>query len=470
MSRFLRSALVATLAAVPAVSVASINLHQVEAFEDQALTKYAAINFNGNTTRTITGSDPESHYLGLTFITLDTTKITGTYSAHADTVGHRFFSTTTVAYPYAGTIYADNVLRFYNNVVQTQGAHSVNAPRPGSFGHNIKVSNHSYATAYTTTVANEDAVRRLDYMINREDVVFVAGAATQNDDLQLAWSARNAIAVRGDHINTPFNPQALVGRNRVDVWYTEEASYATGRISSFATALVGQAPNADGKRNQVIKSLLMTGADKSAVGSVVGAWTRDTANHLDIDAGAGKADYNKSLAIQQGGQRTVRTVTAGQGDATGITSDPRGWAYGSVAQNGQSAIVFQAPNVIGQLTATLVWNVTQTEVGTNMLNTTDAGRIFSDLSLELRPVTLVGGNFIIGASLGEANLISNATLDNVEHLYYTGNLPAGYYAFVIGGDANRPQTFGFSYDLTIIPEPSSIGLLGLGAMLLRRRR
>src|SRR5205823_4608402 len=102
--------------------------------------------------------------------------------------------------------------------------------------------------------------------------------------------------------------------------------------------------------------------------------------------------------------------------------------------------------------------------------------IFADLALELRPVTLTGGTFTIGGAIGQVGLSSNATLDNVESLYFTGaagggtNLPAGAYALIVTGDTALATTIGLSYRIVPVPEPCGLLLVGAGGLVLLRRR
>src|SRR5439155_26033548 len=150
-----------------------------------------------------------------------------------------------------------------------------------------------------------------------------------------------------------------------------------------------------------------------------------------------------------------------------------GFAYGT-STTGDQAIVINAPNGIRELTATLTWNVTQQTTG-GLIDTSDAGRIFPDLALELRTATLTGGQFVLGSSaLPQTGLSSNATLDNVEHLYFNasgGSLAAGSYAFVILGDPSQTTVIGFSYRIVPVPEPvGGLVLLPAALLVLCRRR
>jgi hypothetical protein len=217
----------------------------------------------------------------------------------------------------------------------------------------------------------------------------------------------------------------------------------------------------------------MTGADKSAVGANTGPWTRDTTNNLSITMGAGKADYGQSLSILQGGERTLQPVTGGT-TANVVSSSPKGFAFGTSAIGGQHAIVVNAPNGISQLTATLTWNVTQTITG-GTIDTSDTGRVFPNLALDLRTATLSGGQYVLGsAPLPQTGLTSTANLDNVQHLFFNGTggtLPAGTYAFVITGDPSRSAVVGFSYSIVPVPEPiGGLALLPVAMWIYRRRK
>jgi hypothetical protein len=342
------------------------------------------------------------------------------------------------------------------------------------------VSNHSYVADFGNSIADENAIRRIDFVVNNENVVFAAGAVTGGTfaNQNLVWSARNSLAVRGDSIFTPFDPLTqtiTAGKRRADVWSDSESSFATGRVAGFSTALIGQASTLgflNAMNNQVVRSLIMTGADKSPVPTTTGPWTRDLPNNLSVGLGAGKANYNQSLSILQAGERSIQVVTGGLTPNV-VTSNPKGFAFGPSVIGGQQAIVINAPNGITDLTATLNWNVTQTAGAT--IDTSDTGRIFPNLGLELRTATPSGGQFMLGAAaLPNIGLSSNAALDNAEHLFFDGtggNLPAGTYAFVITGDPSRSAVMGFSYSFLPVPEPiGALALLPVAALLLRRRR
>jgi hypothetical protein len=456
----------------------TLTVQQVEAFENPPTnTHYAPINFNGSTTAT----DPS--YTGITFHAQANT--TDTASSHAFFVSQRFYINGTVAQPYINNVYNDSANDFINslNAQGTLGPGQT-APTLNFSALGIKVSNNSYVADFGNATADENGIRRLDFVINRDNAVVTAAAVTGGTfaNQNLVWSARNVLAVTGDSSTTPFDPSAgagntiTSGRRRADIWSDEEASFATGRVSGYATGLIGQAtsqsmPNAT--NSVVVRSLLMSGADKSAVGTVQSAWTRDTTNNLDITAGAGKANYAESLSILSAGARTPQTVT-GSNTANVSTTNLKGWAFAS-STSGQQAIVFQAAQGIAKLTATLNWNVTQTTTGP-LINTDDANRQFANLALELRPVTLSGGQFVLGSAIGRTGLSSNASLDNVEHLYYDsttggGVLADGYYAFLITGDSSLNTNYGFSYDVVAsnLPEPGSVLTIFGGAILLLRR-
>lgn len=452
-----------------------VTVQQVEAFDNPPTnTHYAPVDFAGSATTT------SPSFPGITFRAQANT--TDTVSPHAAQIAGEFYGPGTVAQPFVTNVFAQSANNFINNL-NTQGTLAAGQPLPGGIGNGIRVSNHSYVADFGNATADENAIRRIDFVVNNEDVTFVAGAVTGGAfaNQNLVWTARNSLAVRGDNPATPFDPSAAggntitSGKRRADVWSDDQSSFATGRVSGFATALIGRASAlglTDATHNQVVRSLLMTGADPTATPAFTAPWTRDTANNLSVGLGAGKANYAQSLAVLLAGERTLQTVSGGA-TANVVTSSPDGFAFGT-STTGQQAIVVNAPNGLSMLTASLNWNVTQQTTGGITINTSDAGRIFPDLALELRTATLVGGQYVLGAAaLPQVGLSSNATLDNVEHLYFDGTggpLAAGTYAFVIRGDPSLTTTIGFSYHIVPVPEPSSALLLVPVALVAWRRR
>ncbi len=500
--RSIRMSLLGTAFAVPALTLAhaasaSVIVHQTEASESGLSVRYAPVNFTTGPTRVV-GAEAiasEVTFTGLTFNAMYDWN--GVYSNHANGVAATYYGSTSVARPYVNTVYTDYVSRFLDDVVKPQYSPSTTATKPGSLGNGIQVSYHAWVGTYGAVSQDLDAVRRMDYMIDRDNLTMITGAVVNTTgtftNANLAWSCRNAVAVRGSSGSTPFNPAGgQLNRQHVDVWSDGLASYSGARVASFAAGIIGVAEErglVDATKNVVVRSMLMTGADKT-----VGAtWARDTVNNLDVDLGAGKADYWRSVGLLDGGRRTLRTATALGGEtyrvggATIENNALRGWASGVVPAGGFTAVIFQTTGAMSRLTATLNWNVTLQSTETT-IDTTDAGVIFADLGLELRPVTFDGTDFILGNRLPDTTLLSNisdnpATLsvnenDNVEHLYSTSSLSAGYWAFLIRGDAARATEIGFSY-LTIaqpqavipLPEPGLAGVaIGSAGLLMRRRR
>ncbi|MFA4945183.1 MAG: PEP-CTERM sorting domain-containing protein [Lentisphaeria bacterium] len=468
------------LAATASVATASVTVLQVEADGSTATTgiQYAPVEFAGSTTVTSGG---------VTYYALSAVAPDSTYSGHAATVRDRLLAADGAANPVTDIycLYASDLLDDY---VKT-AAESTVAARPALLGNGIKVVNNSWVGSYGTFALDQDAQRRMDYMIAREDLVWVSGAVTDDSyGSPLVWTARNGIAVRGTQAFDPANATyEQVGKRHADLWgpkaasgLDEAASYETPGVAGYAAGLVETATTTAGlgnaQKHQVVKSLLLTGADKTATTSNgFLSWSRETVNNLDVQDGAGRADYQKSLAVLTAGEKAEADVSAGAVVAPAATLDTQGWVWGNLLANGKQAVVVEvAGATLSNLTATLTWDVTQQEKPGNKLDTTDAGVIFANLDLELLPVSFDGSAYTLGDSFGIAGLMSKATDDNVEHLYYnTGTLAAGYYAFVFSNSSGFAQDYGFSYsfDLAAIPEPGVLALLALGgALLLRRRR
>jgi hypothetical protein len=271
-----------------------------------------------------------------------------------------------------------------------------------------------------------------------------------------------------------------IGKTHADLWGTGgAASYQTPDVSGYAAGLIDAADTngwnngTNGIRHEVVKSILMTGADKTDFDTLFTSWTSNGINNLDNANGAGRADYAASLAVLTSGPQAVASVSGTTVNLPAVTNAMAGWWYESSlgVNSSQALIVDLTSSVLTDLTATLAWDVTQTETGGGQyLDTTDTGVIFPDLDLELLPVSYSGGAYTLGSSLGVPGLMSKSTgldSDNVEHLYFSsGSLNPGLYAFVISNNSGPDWNYGFSYrmDTTVIPEPGTFLLLVLGVI------
>ena len=112
------------------------------------------------------------------------------------------------------------------------------------------------------------------------------------------WSAFNGVAVRGTQTLTMPTSANLVGTRHADLRTQDAASFATGTVGGYAAKLINVAQQNSqtdaAQNNVVIRSLLMTGADKTASLQIPAAnpiaWSADTANNLSVQLGAGRAD------------------------------------------------------------------------------------------------------------------------------------------------------------------------------------
>jgi autotransporter-associated beta strand protein len=437
-----RAAVLVAAAALAAVRPAAggVVVEQIEAYE--GATGYAAVDFGGAATVTpATGA-----FAGITFHGDPSVGLINTSSGHAELVGTLFYGSSGPALGAVSDVYATEADAFLSNVVNVQPTTGV-AAAPGTFAGGALVINNSYVGDFGSASMDLDSQRRIDFMIAGSDVTFVASAATgitmtnNSPDVDpVVWSSYNALAVSGAQ---SFNASLSPGKPHADLSMPGvEASFATGYVSGCAAALINQgqsAEQADAARGTVVRSLLMAGADKTD-------YTRTTANNLDPTNGAGQPDYDASVAILEGGEKPLTTVVGGSAAGTPSTTQ-KGWTSGTVTASGQSVVLFSAANTLTGLQASLNWDVTSNAPAAGEIDTSNAGEIFPDLTLEVRPVTFSGGQYVLGAAEGDATLHSAATGDNVQYLYYTSTLPAGTYAFLIDGDASLSTRVGFSYEL-----------------------
>jgi hypothetical protein len=435
----------------------SVPVEQIEAYENTPsgnYEPYAPLNFNGSLSYTVSGNGNGGQENGITFHADPDSGIQQTASGHAQTVGIDIYgSGSSPAYPFVTDVYAEAADVFLSSVLKPLGT-TGNGPVPGSFAGGSLVINNSYVGAENSTAAYLDDNRRLDYMIDQADVVWVGAAVTGGAGLSqaqyLAWSNFNGLAVSGiQNSQQSFSPAGSPGKQHADLGiYFADGSFAAADVSGYAAALIGSAQGAgqlDAQHGVVTRSLLMSGADRLSSGSAA------TANNLDPVYGAGLPDYTTSQAAELSGETTLHSVTAGSNISGGLAVNQLGWSYGTVGGTSgaaaQEAIVFSSAGNISGLTASLNWNVTSNASGGN-LNTSNGGLRFPNLKLELRPVTYNAGSGQYVLSSSSSDLLSSTLNgDNVQYLYGTSAIPAGKYAFLITGDPSLSAAVGFSYVL-----------------------
>lgn len=309
-----------------------------------------------------------------------------------------------------------------------------------------RVQNHSWVGMFDESPeVNREAVRRLDYAIERDG--FVALVALRNDTAEvppLLAHSYNAISIgrpNGSHSRggTWFDE---AGRTRPDIvspggYFT---SFSVPVVSSAVAVLLEEADRTAGllnaRRNpQVIKSILMAGATKAGFSG----WTRSDDRPLDPIFGAGQLDIYNSYRILTGGEHAPDSAALLPGS---------GWHLSATGSSERPTYYFSFDEKKETFAAHLTWH---------RIVAPDEPSAFADADVRLARMDLRLFE-IEGTEPGQEIQISNDPVNNNQHLYVE-DLPPGDYALRVGW-IDDPSVGEAAYALAwdaAAPSPSSFG-------------
>ncbi len=354
-------------------------------------------------------------------------------SGHATEVARNLFGNTLSVAPGVSDIHCWNVNGWIGNSYLKVGGTTVPAFPPAG----VRVMNHSWIGSFGSTTNDNNGLRRVDFLANRDNLFLAVGvnngAGSAGQPL-LAY-AYNAVAVglaNGNHSNSP-TPAGIdgPGRRKPDI-------VAPGAFTSYATPVVGAAAallidaagddpatagNPNAARALTVKTVMMAGTQHRAAwsngASTSGATRGVTATPLDPLYGADLLDVDRAHMILTAGEQGG--LPAAQ---QSFFAPASGWDYIPSVVTGSSVYwSFRVHEPIDELSATASWF---RQVATNFTATT-----LQDFDLRLwrlengiaMPLT---GDAGVGV-FASGNVASESTIDNVEHLHVRG-LAAGDYA------------------------------------------
>jgi hypothetical protein len=309
------------------------------------------------------------------------------------------------------------------------------------------------------------------------------------------------IAAPGDQITSAYYGGTTGGNTGAASGTTNPAAYSASIAgTSFSSPLVAGGAallasaahvlpqlntNLNATQSTVIKSLLLTGADKTARWSnglatvTVGSDTfLRTTQSLDWTVGAGRMNLDKTFDLQLSGTRDV------PGTATGLlcTVDPLGWDYGMATRGSSNDYVISTPfDGMTQIDTTISWQRVR-EIYTLSESTYVDDVAQADLNLSFWSLDMSGPNPVFSDLIAESSSLYNT----VEHLSF--QVPAsGYYGIRVSylsnifdnslgeewGNLDYPQAYGLAWSLTAIPETTSmvpLAVLLVSSLGLRLRR
>jgi hypothetical protein len=325
----------------------------------------------------------------------------------------------------------------------------------------LRVQNHSWIGTGAFTAAAQEATRRYDFALSRDNVLGVVGVNNGVSPIPpFMGHTYNGIAVgRSDGISS-VGPTLgdVAGRSKPDIVAPSgSTSGATPMVSGAGAILIqtaNQLGSANANRIETLKSTLLTGATKDEFLGLGQPWTRlnngTFVEPLDRRFGAGELNVNNSHLV----------LTAGEKDGTDLVLDgSRGWDLVTMTGEGTNRrYFFDVPDLQNmRLSATATWlrRITPTGGGANVFATSDATLSLVELRLfEANP------DFSLGALVDS----SISPIDNVQHIFQL-NLPGNRrYAVEIlladlpGSQASEDVAISWFTDLSAVPEPGTYAL------------
>lgn len=362
---------------------------------------------------------------------------------------------------------------------------------------NARVINHSWVGALNSAALNAEALRRTDWLVQRDNVIDVAAVNNGSANRQLLASSFNSITVgvtsgnhpRGSYDLSGADAVYAGGRTRPDVVAPMNVTSAAAPVvSSVAAALVetghaggttlshGSTTNRAGatiynaERAETVKAAIMAGADRETRNLNNTAQIDDyrssghaTDNGLDSRYGAGQVNVSNSHAIIAGGEHeagSVLCVTSADICAGFDYVENFGGANGSATELNYN---FTATDDLNQLSASLVWNLDVDQFRTA------GGAGLRNLGLSLYDATT-------GQQVGS----SVSLIDNTQNLWYSLVSGRQYRITVFSlesesFDGTYALAWNLSQSTTPVPLPAAAflllgGLVTLVPVVKRRER
>lgn len=373
----------------------------------------------------------------------------GTVSSHATAVAQGIYGTNGVA-PGVDSVDVYNA----NNWIYASQMRTTNYRAP--IVATQKVINNSWVATFsgsdglTTAV---DLLRRVDYVVNRDQVVVVSsvnnGLATSFP--QVVASAYNGIAVGLTNGYSSPGPTTIdgAGRSKPDlVVPATSTSVGTGWVSGAAALLLEVAgSNAAAAHPETIKAVLMAGAVKTpfdttdSTPSTLDNWSHTPEQPLDLLHGAGQLNVYNSMLILGSGQQSAS-------DTSDVSL--QGWDYAAVAPTTTTTYFFEISEgeIATSFSAIATWN----------------RQIDFQQGINYQPATLTPSLANVDIALFHADgysatsLIesSQSTIDNVEHLYQTW-LPAGRYEISVTTDSDVNMALAWNAQTVLLGDANNDG-------------
>ncbi len=370
------------------------------------------------------------------------------HSTHADEQAERFFGNTLSVAPGANTVTVYEANNYLSNILNLADG---NTDPPDA--QDFRVQNFSWvgtnSSPPTTQQLNSDreALRRFDFLIDRDDVTALVGLSRNNTTELMPHifsHSYNSIAVGrsdGNH-NTGLTRLAGygLGRSKPDLVAPINSTSGASAVTSSVATFLYSANTVQGTaavNSEVMKAILMAGASKNE--TEFSGWsqfdTGGTWRPLDDKYGAGEVDLYNSYLITLDGQGVGGTSTVVGSNAVGLN----GWDFQTIASGDDALrydLVIPTGSTGAELSVILTWNA----------KTSSPFHIDDPVVADLRLEIVDSSGATIDLDLGDSGYqegLSDSDVDNVEHVYLK-DLAAGTYTIKVSS-SDLASDFGLAW-------------------------
>jgi hypothetical protein len=377
-----------------------------------------------------------NQYVGKTFIA--NSGPTGT-NAHANNVGFNYYGNTFSIAPGITTINLWEASAW----ITTGFLRSNTGLSPVTVPAGLKIINHSWLAAFATNTQNNNALRRGDFVMNRDDLLMMVGvdndeSGVPNDDLNVPLfnHVYNGISVGvtdGSHMNdatlagidgTGRMSPVIVAPGTKTSWATPVVAAGAALMIDTARSIPALADNPAAERGEVIKAILLAAANHRA------GWTNNpvlsgpdrgiTSQPLDDVYGADTLDVNVSHLVLTGGEHDGAASVP-----TAANAPHAGWDLVSVGLGESRYWRMSICQLAAEVSFLVTWHrQVQSPFGNANWAVADFDLILWRVDGQGKTVTLVGDAGL--PWFAEGNVVSQSAVDNIEHVFVR-ELAAGDY-------------------------------------------